>query len=63
MQANDLQTQTLPALDPSAGSGSTLFACEPVGRCSCLSELDRHYCDAIAERIRRTAGWERRRKR
>jgi hypothetical protein len=63
MEANDLQTQTLPVRNPSAGSCSTLFACEPAGCCSRLIELDCRYGDAIAERIRRKAGWERRRTR
>jgi DNA modification methylase len=37
-------------LDPFAGSGSTLIACERAGRTARLVELDPHYCDVIVRR-------------
>jgi DNA modification methylase len=37
-------------LDPFAGSGSTLIACEKAGRHARLIELDRKYCDVIVQR-------------
>jgi DNA modification methylase len=41
-------------LDPFAGSGSTLIACEKAGRQARLIELDPRYCDVI---IRRWQAW------
>jgi DNA modification methylase len=41
-------------LDPFAGSGSTLIACEKAGRQARLIELDPRYCDVI---IRRWQEW------
>lgn len=37
-------------LDIFAGSGSTMIACEQLGRKCCMLELDPRYCDVIAER-------------
>ncbi len=37
-------------LDPFAGSGSTLMACEATGRSARLIELDPRFCDVIARR-------------
>jgi len=37
-------------LDPFAGSGSTLIACEKTGRRARLIELEPHYCDVIIQR-------------
>jgi DNA modification methylase len=37
-------------LDPFAGSGSTLIACEKTGRQARLLELEPHYCDVMVQR-------------
>jgi DNA modification methylase len=37
-------------LDPFAGSGSTLIACEQLGRCCYATEIDPAYCDVIRAR-------------
>ena len=37
-------------LDVFGGSGSTLIACEQLGRKCFMSELDAHYCDVIIQR-------------
>ena len=37
-------------LDPFGGSGTTLVACEQMGRKARLLELDPHYCDVIIKR-------------
>ena len=38
-------------LDPFAGSGSTLIACEKAGRICMTAELDPKYCDVIIKRF------------
>lgn len=37
-------------LDPFGGSGTTIMACEQLGRKGRLMELDPHYCDVIIQR-------------
>ena len=37
-------------LDPFGGTGTTLIACEQLGRKACLMELDPRYCDVIVKR-------------
>ncbi len=43
-------------LDPFAGSGSTLVACERSGRAARLIELDPRFCDVIVGRWERLTG-------
>ena len=43
-------------LDLFGGSGSTLLACEQLGRICYMSELDPHYCDVIIERWENMTG-------
>ena len=43
-------------LDPFAGSGSTLIACERTGRQARLIELEPKYCDIIVERWQQQTG-------
>jgi len=43
-------------LDPFAGSGSTLVACESSGRRARLIEVDPRYCDVIVSRFERLTG-------
>ena len=51
-------------LDVFGGSGSTLIACEQLGRKCYMMELDPHYCDVIRKRYWKFAhdgdeeGWE-----
>lgn len=37
-------------LDPFGGSGTTIIACEKLGRTAYVMELDPHYCDVIRRR-------------
>ncbi len=43
-------------LDPFGGSGSTLIACERLGRKARLVELEPHYCDVIVRRFAEFTG-------
>ena len=43
-------------LDLFGGSGSTLIACEQIGRKCYMNELDSHYCDVIIERWEKFTG-------
>jgi len=43
-------------LDPFAGSGSTLIACEKAGRQARLIELEPNYCDVIIRRFEQFSG-------
>ena len=42
-------------LDPFAGSGSTMVACEQLGRRAFLIELEPKFCDVIVRRWRELA--------
>ncbi len=43
-------------LDLFGGSGSTLIACEKLGRRCFMMEIDEHYCDVIIKRWEDFAG-------
>ena len=43
-------------LDLFGGSGSTLIACEQLGRVCYMAELDEHYCDVILKRYENLTG-------
>jgi len=43
-------------LDLFGGSGSTLIACEKLGRRARLMELDPHYCDVVVRRWEQYSG-------
>lgn len=45
-------------LDTFAGSGTTMAACQQLGRSARLMELDPHYCDVIVQRFRNLAPGE-----
>ena len=44
------------AYDPFGGSGSTLIACEKLGRRCYMMEIDEHYCDVIIQRWQNYTG-------
>ena len=43
-------------LDPFGGSGSTMIACEQLGRRCRMMEIDPHYCDVIIDRWEKFTG-------
>lgn len=43
-------------IDPFGGSGSTLIACEKLGRRCFMMEIDEHYCDVIIQRWQEFTG-------
>lgn len=43
-------------LDIFGGSGSTLIACEQLGRRCRMMEIDPHYCDVIIDRWEKFTG-------
>lgn len=45
-------------IDPFGGSGSTLIACEKLGRRCYMMEIDQHYCDVIIQRWQNFTGKE-----
>jgi site-specific DNA-methyltransferase (adenine-specific) len=45
-------------LDAFGGSGTTLVACEQLGRMCRMMELDPHYCDVIIARWEKMTGKE-----
>ena len=55
MLANSTRRGDL-VLDPFAGSGSTLLACEGLGRAARLRELDPRNCDVIVRRWEAVSG-------
>ena len=46
----------MTVLDPFGGSGSTMIACEQLGRKCRMMELDLHYCDVIVDRWEQFTG-------
>ena len=46
----DYSAEGETVLDPFGGSGSTLIACEQLGRRCRMMEIDPHYCDVIIDR-------------
>lgn len=46
----------MTVLDPFGGSGSTLIACEQLGRKCRMMEIDPHYCDVIIDRWEQFTG-------
>lgn len=45
-------------LDTFGGSGTTVMACEQIGRKARVVELDPHYCDVIIARWEKLTGRE-----
>lgn len=45
-----------PVADIFGGSGSTLIACEQLGRKCYMMEFDPHYCDVIIDRWQKFTG-------
>ena len=55
MLANSTKPKDV-VLDPFGGSGSTLIACEQLGRACRLLELDPRYCDVVVKRWEQLTG-------
>ena len=51
-----MQPDAEKILDCFGGSGSTLIACEQLGRKCRMMELDPHYCDVIIARWEKLTG-------
>lgn len=59
--SKQIENSTKPnetVLDVFGGSGSTLIACEQLGRKCYMMELDPHYCDVIIDRWEKLTGKE-----
>lgn len=57
--AYQIENSTKPGdivLDPFAGSGTTVIACEQLNRRACVIELDSHYASVVVERWERLTG-------
>lgn len=54
--STDPQNDSGIVLDPFGGSGSTLIACEQLGRACRMMELDPHYCGVIINRWEKCTG-------
>lgn len=50
------KTQAHVVLDLFGGSGSTMIACEELGRKCWMMEMDPHYCDVIIDRWQKLTG-------
>lgn len=55
-KALSILTDRIVVLDPFGGSGTTLIACEQLGRECYVMELDPHYCDVIIARWEKETG-------
>lgn len=53
---SDFSSENNIVMDLFGGSGSTLIACEQLGRKCRMMELDEHYCDVIIQRWQKLTG-------